>query len=332
MSAGPPMRIRQRARLAIATWAACVLLACSGAPAALDRAGSDRNRLEQARDSSPATQDRLPGLPAPPVVPTTPFANALRQRVVVSETLTGDGKPVEIGSIEVPQGWPAAPVAHGPTWQAWARCVLWSAVSPDGRSRIVLLSPWRSHEASVPAGPGLAQGRLAAKLLRDDAGAMAGAEVVAESGPLPALTPATRRGWQAGGAWLSSLHADPVAGMRHRFMSVEVESAPGSQRFRRAQSGPMLLVEVAAEDFDAAAAEAIRRSLRLHREWLPRWWLAWELRTVRQTCEGGLNSDGLCVRRPSPYVDYFTSADALGLWDLRAGSPYAPPDAGIYDR
>src|SRR5690606_7598499 len=115
-------------------------------------------------DSAPATQDRLPDLPAPPVVPATPFANALRQRVVMSETLTGDGKPVEIGSIEVPQGWPAAPVAHGPgaasTCQAWARCVLWSAVSADGRSRIVLLSPWRSHEASVPAGPGpgLAQG------------------------------------------------------------------------------------------------------------------------------------------------------------------------------
>lgn len=314
----------------------CLLLACSGAPAVLDRARVEQARLKQASDSSPTTQDQLPDLPAPSVARAVPFENALRQRVVVSETLTGDGELVEVGSIEVPQGWPAAPVAYGPRaasiCQTWARCVLWSAVSPDGRSRIVLLSPWRSHAASVPAGPGLAQGRLAAKLLREDVDAMPGAEVVAGSGPLPALTLATRRGWHAGGAWLSSVHADPVAGTRHRFMSVEVESAPGSQRFRRAQSGPMLLVEAAAEDFDAAAAEAIRRSLQLHGEWLAQWWLAWELRTVRQTCEGGLSSDGLCVRRPSPYVDYFTSADALGLWDLRASSPYAPPDAGIYDR
>jgi hypothetical protein len=259
------------------------------------------------------------------VVASVPFATAARGRVAVHESITGAGQPVELGSIEIPEGWLVATPL--PACPAWGECLLWRAHSPDGRAESALLAPLRESGGTPPAGAGPAPARVAASWLERGAAAGDGVEQV-DAGQVEAVMPATRRRWSSGGAWRWLAH-DVPDGRLHEWLALDVESAATGGRHRDAQSGPLLRIRAPAGQFDADAAQAVRASLRYRDAWFPAWWLAWELRQVRATCEGGFH-DGLCRRQPSPYVDYFQAPSSIGVWDLRARG-YDAPDAR-YDR
>lgn len=312
-----------RASVAMAWLCGWLLAGCGGhAPAAA--AGGAAAPVAALPD-----QDRFAGswqvAAEATVVASVPLATAARQRVAVHESITGAGEPVELGSIEIPDGWLVA--APEPACRAWGECLLWSAQSPDGRAEIALLAPRRESGSTAPAAAGPVPARIAASWLERATTVTDGVAQV-DAGQVEAVMPVTRRGWAGGGAWRWLAH-DLPDGRHYEWLALDVESVAAGGRHRDAQSGPLLRIRAPADQFDADAAHAVRASLRYREEWFASWWLAWELRQVRATCEGGLR-DGFCRRQPSPYVDDFQAPSSIGVWDLRA-SGYDAPDAR-YDR
>lgn len=274
-------------------------------------------------DSAATSQDLLPESwrlePEPPVAASVPFADAAHERVAVYESVTLAGEPLELGTIEIPEGWrivgsPASCPMRGP-------CLLWRAVSPDGRGEIALLAGQRESDSVLPPA------RLAASWLERSAPAREGTEVVDE-GQVDAVAPVTRRRWSNGGAWRWLAHHALPEGPVHEWLALDVESGARGARDRDAQSGPLLRIRTPAGQFDGAAAQAVRASLRYRAEWFPSWWLAWERRQAGAFCERGLYDD-LCHRAPNPMADFFQSPSSLGIWDQR-GRRSEPP-GGRYD-
>lgn len=280
------------------------------------------------RPDASASQDRLPPPVNAPLPDGAPFATAQRARVEIRESITRHGEPLQVGSIEVPEHWRITGRDEGSAEPCpyWTRCVLWQAVSPDGASRIMLLSPRRSFEEAGKAGEGSPQARIAGKLLRDIAGEGEPHGIVAQSGPLAAGMQATRRGWSTAAAWLSIAY-DAFGTRTQEFTAIEVETQSLGRRLHRVQGGPLLVLRMPADRFDIDAADAVRRSLRVDAAWFAQWWLAWEIRTIRQACTRGYHR-GDCHVQEGAYTDYFRSGDSLGLWDIRSAEPYASPDIG----
>lgn len=312
----------------------CVLVAglCCGVLAGCgDHARNDRIGVVAERALATPAQDWFPDDARGAVdISTPPFATAAREVVVMRESITRDGEPLAVGSIEVPKGWRIVEQEHAlhVPCEWWKQCVLWQAVSPDGTSQIALLSPRRGFE-TPGGGLGSPQAEMAAYWLR---GADAGSDVAeAVAGPVAvdAAMPATRKGWSAGGAWLS-LARDSLAMRMRELRAVDVESRQEARGLHQVQSWPVLVLRMPEAEYDADAADAVRRSLRFDPEWVPQWWLAWEVRTIRDQCTLGYRR-GDCHVQDGPYIDYFRSGRSLGLWDIRSIHPYGYPDEQRYD-
>lgn len=320
----------------VAWWLACVgmLCACGGEAGAIDAShGASRpgTQVQAGQGGGAIGQDRFPERADPAIVhDPVPFASAGRERVAIVDTITRHGEPLEIGSIEVPEGWSAIEM-DGFARSACStalHCVLWQAVSPDGTARLMLLSPRRGFEAPA-RGEGSAPARIALAWLHPPDDAMpARGDVELTSAVLPAMAVATRKGWTAGGAWLSMAYEAFGTPMRE-LRALDVEARPDNGRFHRVQGWPMLVLRMPADGYDATAADAMRRSLRVDPEWVAQWWLAWEIRTIREQCKRGYVR-GMC-HVDAGYADYFRAGDGMGLWDIRSESRYELPAGQRYD-
>lgn len=293
--------------------------------------------------------DRLPPMAATPAE--MPFVTAARAMLPMTEAVTqGGSEPLAFGRIEVPKGWtanapaaPDGPPCDGrkpcipyyepgtPGCASWTSCVLWQAVAPTSGARIALGSPSRiAGQHAAPGGQGSAAARIARDTLRAFAERGGTFEIVATSEPLNGRTPASRRGWSTGAAWLAIARDGPLGATRE-FLAIDVEVKATGRGFHDVQTSPLLLIVAPSEQFDLAAAQAVWQSMHVDSDWIPRWWLAWELRTVRATCEGGYRR-GECRREPEMGISYFQSGHSLGLWDLHVAEPYVEPEPQRYDR
>lgn len=298
---------------------------------------------------TPFDNDRLPAMS--PIVADPPFATADRALQSMTEVVTQDGgEPLAFGRIEVPAGWIATSMAaldgspcagrtpcnayDEPGTQgcaAWVTCVLWQAMAPAGGARIAIGSPMRApSQRPQTGGQGPVASRIAQQMLQALAQHGGTFDVVATSSPQTGRARASRRGWSTGTAWLAIARQGPL-GATHEFLAIEVEAKATGREFHDVQTGPLLMIEVPAAQFDLAPAQAVWQSMQLDADWVPRWWLAWELRTVRASCEGGYQR-GECTRRPGMGISYFQSGHSLGLWDLRVDHRYADAEPQRYDR
>lgn len=306
-------------------WLGCGLLTGCGGPVPGNPVGTIAgHEAVRAQDRFPENAHRLEE-----GTPPEPYATAVRKRVTVQESVTRHGEPLALGSMEIPADWSTVQ-AYAPAGvcEGWRQCVLWEAASPDGMARIALLSPRRGFEETT-AGDTLPQSSIATLWLRGMDGDPDAIEAAAESIVVEATVSVSRKGWLAGGAWLSldsDNHGIPMRELR----AVDVESMHMGRRLHQVQGWPMLLLRMPAADYDANVADAIRRSLRFDPEWVPQWWLAWESRTIREQCKLGYHR-GDCHVQDGPYSDYFRAGHSLGLWDIRSSHPYEDPGGHRYD-
>lgn len=290
-------------------------------------AGDIETRVDVAPPA--VSQDRLPPRATVATQDAVPFATVTRQRVDIHESVTRNGEPLVVGSIELPDGWStvAAPSTLLSRCEYWQQCVLWEAVSRDGSARIQLLSPRRAYEDGVARGKS-ASPSLAERWLRgpepDKTATTASSDVVA----VDAAMPATRKGWATGGARLS-ISYDAFAVPMRELRALDVETRHEGRTLHRVQSWPMLVLRMPAAHFDADAADAVHRSLHFDPAWVAAWWLGWEARTIREECKRGYRR-GMC-HIDEGSADYFQSGHSMGLWDTRSDYGYGEPSDEHYD-
>lgn len=325
--------VASHARLPWGLACLCLLCACSdgvGVVAASQGIPPSGEASRVVQGKGGMDQDRFPVPPRAAVAETVePFATAARERVAIIETMTRHGEPLQIGSIEVPKGWSIVAMdgLERNACEEMPQCLLWQAVSPDGAARMMLLSPVRA-DAKPDRGEGRAQSRIALAWLHPPEEAGQGDAAVVASGAVPAMSSATRKGWTAGGAWLSLAYEAFDTPMRE-LRALDVESRPDRNGYHRVQGWPMLVLRMPAGQYAADAAEAVRSSLQIDPQWVAQWWLAWELRTIRAHCKRGYGR-GMCHVEEG-YADYFRAGDSMGLWDIRSESPYGLPEDQHYD-
>lgn len=328
-----------KAAAGVAGWCrrVALIVTCLSAPVACGKQGPDLAVGAEVAASTSHDNDAFPVPRTQAVVP-APFPALRRAPVALFECETRHGEAQRFGTIDVPLGWrtETSPRSQAMSCESSrsmrtsaraceaAACELWSATSELGDARMSLSSPMRDASGwKVPEGKGSATARIADAWLRHRIGAMAGIEVLAASGPSDARLPATRRGWTSGGAWLAFVRKGALETTRE-LVAVEIESRDAGGGHHDIQTGPLLWLQVPAAQFDLQAATSIWASLGVDPQWIPQWWHAWELRTVRAHCEGGF-SNGDCRRQPHAGISYFQSGRSLGVWDLRSDHPFAEP-------